>query len=82
MNTTLPTTPVRHVIVVTLLSLACAFCSGCYSGAKAGAAAPAPSPSAAGSAVATAATWPSPAPAAVADERPITPMESVGAADT
>jgi hypothetical protein len=77
MNTPLPTAPVRHVIMVTLLSVACAFCSGCHSGVRASAAAPA----AAGSTSGNAAPWQSQAPAAPLDERPVTTMETVGAAE-
>jgi hypothetical protein len=86
MNTPLHHAPVRHVVVVTLLSLACAFCSGCHSSVMAGAAAPAGTGKV-GSTTSTngsggqAAAWPSQAPAAPLDERPITPMETVGAAD-
>ncbi len=73
MNTPLSNTAVRHVIVVTLLSVACAFCSGCHSSVKANAMAPA------SAAAVQAKPWQSQAPAAPLDERPITPMETVGA---
>jgi hypothetical protein len=95
MNTPLPTAPIRHVIVVTVLSLACAFCSGCDSRAEASATAPAPTsahatatatasanaPARAGSTAADTVDWQMHAPAAAVDEKPITTMESIGAAE-
>jgi hypothetical protein len=81
MNTPLSHTPVRHVVVVTLLSLACAFCSGCHSSARAGAAAPAGTVGSTSSTSSNTAAWQSQAPAAPLDERPVTPMETVGAAE-
>ena len=76
MNTTQSTPALRHVILVTVLSVACAFCTGCHSSAQARLAAPA-TPS---EAAPPASRWDSMAPSAPLDERPITPMESVGAA--
>ena len=65
----------RHVLLVTALSIACAFCAGCHGSATAARAtvpaAPVPGE-----------PWHNPAPAEPLDERPITPMESVGAADS
>jgi hypothetical protein len=95
MNTRLPNAPVRHVIVVTLLSLACAFCSGCHSRAEAHtdasvAASPGATtistatptaPASAGSAAAETVDWRMHAPTAPVDERSITTMETVGAGD-
>jgi hypothetical protein len=72
MTKSLPNAPVRHVVLVALLSLACAFCTGCHSSAKNSAAAPAGVSS-------TVAAWQSQAPAAPFDDRPITTMETVGA---
>jgi hypothetical protein len=95
MNTPLTTAPVRHVIVVTLLSLACAFCSGCHSRAEASAAVPVDASStAAATAIARATAsapasstaahpmdWQVHAPGSPLDERAITTMETVGAGE-
>jgi hypothetical protein len=76
MNTPLSNPSLRYVIVVALLSMVCAFCSGCHANAHASMVAPVES-----GAAAPASPWDSLAPSAPLDDRSVTPMETVGASE-